>query len=276
MILVVAFALPPGPNMQLLLNDHDTFVYSGGRPFDPSLPCVLFVHGAQHDHSVWALQTRYLAHHGRAVLVPDLPGHGRSTGNALESVEALADWLIALLDAAGVERATVVGHSMGALVAAEVAARHPTRITKIALIGATFPMLVSDELLNATRDDEPLAQDMINIWCHSSYAHYPGNPGPGFWVMAGNTRLMQRQPKSTLHTDFRACVNYKGGLEAAANTQCPVLFILAKRDVMTPIKGGRQFARAFRDARIVELTGTGHALMAENPDGVLDTLLEFV
>ena len=69
-------------------------------------------------------------------------------------------------------------------------------------------MRVSDELLAATRDDEPLAQDMVNIWSHSAYAHYPSNPGPGFWVMGENLRLMQRQTPGVMHVDFAACNAY--------------------------------------------------------------------
>jgi pimeloyl-ACP methyl ester carboxylesterase len=89
------------------------YAYTGGKAFDPALPAAVFIHGAEHDHSVWALQTRYFAHHGFSVLAVDLPGHHRSSGPALTSIAAMADWLAALLDAVGVERAFVAGHSMG-------------------------------------------------------------------------------------------------------------------------------------------------------------------
>ncbi len=96
------------------------------RAFDRARPTIVFVHGAANDHSVWALQSRYFAHHGYNVLAVDLPGHGRSGGEALASIEAIADWLAALLDALGVERAALVGHSMGSLAALDAAARHPS------------------------------------------------------------------------------------------------------------------------------------------------------
>ena len=166
--------------MFLTASGHQAYAYSGGKPFDPTLPTVVFIHGAQHDHSVWILQSRYLAHHGYGVLALDLPGHGRSDGPPLESVEALATWVIAVLDAAGVRTASLVGHSMGSLIALEAAGSTPDRIDRIALIGAAYPMRVSDSLLEATRDDEPLAQDMVNIWSHSTYSAKPSNPGPGF------------------------------------------------------------------------------------------------
>jgi pimeloyl-ACP methyl ester carboxylesterase len=87
----------------------------------------VFVHGALHDHSVWTLLARWFAHHGHGVLAVDLPAHGGSEGPPCTDVEAGADWLLALLDAAGVRRAALAGHSMGSLIALEAAARAPER-----------------------------------------------------------------------------------------------------------------------------------------------------
>ncbi len=259
--------------MKLAVDGREAFIYTGGRAFDPALPCIVFVHGAENDHSVWALQSRYFAHHGHGVLVPDLPGHGRSPGPALASIEAIADWVGALLVAAGVNRAVVVGHSMGALIALETAHRHPAIVERIALLGPAVPMKVSDELLAATANDEPRARRMINVWCHAATAHYPGNPGPGSWVIGGNARLLARQPIGTLHIDFKACNDYTGGAAAAASIGCPVLLLVASRDVMTPARGAKAFAATFANARVTEIAGSGHNLMGEKPDEVLDALL---
>jgi pimeloyl-ACP methyl ester carboxylesterase len=262
--------------MQFEVDNKRVYAYAGGKRFDAKLPTVMFVHGAEHDHSVWILQSRYLAHHGYGVLALDLPGHGRSAGPALERVEELAAWLVAVQDAVGVRQAAIVGHSMGALIALECAAHHPDRVKKAALLGIAYPMKVSAELLDATRDDEPLAQDMVNIWSHSAYAHYPNTPGPGFWIMGQNLRLMQRQQPGVMHVDFAACNAYAGGTEAAARARCPALFLLARRDVMTPARGGAEFAKSVKDAQVVLIDGSGHNMMAEKPDAVLDALVGFL
>src|ERR1039457_514631 len=190
------------------IHGHDVYCYTGGKQFNPELPTAVFIHGAQNDHSVWILQTRYFAHHGFGVLAVDLPGHGRSKGAALTSVEAVADWLIALLDAAGVQKATLIGHSMGSLIALETQARAPARVAKIALVGTAYPMKVSDSLLDAAMNDEQSAIDMVNIWSHTSIAHKPSCPGPGFYAMNGSQRLMQRiskiNPEKVFYTDFSA------------------------------------------------------------------------
>ena len=165
---------------------------------------------------------------------------------------------------------------MGSLIALECAARHPDRVAKIALLATAFPMKVSAELLDATKNDEPLAQDMVNVWSHSAYAHYPNNPGPGFWIIGENLRLMQRQKPGVMHVDFAACNAYAGGAEAAAKVQCPALFLIARRDAMTPARAAQDFAKSVQDARVVVIDGSGHNMMGEKPDDVLDTLLAFL
>jgi pimeloyl-ACP methyl ester carboxylesterase len=137
-------------------------------------------------------------------------------------------------------------------------------------------MRVSPELIEAARNDEPAAQDMINIWSHSAHAHYPSNPGPGFWVMGENLRLMQRQKPGVLYADFAACNNYAAGLERARQVKCPALFLLGNRDVMTPPRNARDLVNAISGAKVVTVDGSGHSLMAEKPDEVLDALVEFL
>jgi pimeloyl-ACP methyl ester carboxylesterase len=236
----------------------------------------VFIHGGEQDHCVWALQPRYLAHHGYGVLAVDLPGHGKSGGAPLESVEGMAGWIVALLDAAKVNTAALVGHSMGSLAALECAALHPGRVGRVALLGTAFPMRVSRDLLQATKDRESEAHGMINLWSHSAYAHYPSNPGPGFWVIGGNLRLMQRQKPGVLHADFAACDEYKTGFERAAQVKCPALFLLGARDAMTPARAGRDLARAVPNSTVVTLDSAGHNLMGEKPDEILDALVEFL
>jgi pimeloyl-ACP methyl ester carboxylesterase len=258
------------------------YAYNGGRAFDPALPVIVFVHGAQHDHSVWGLQSRYFAHHGFSVLAVDLPGHMRSAGPALKSIGALADWLDTLLAALQVEQAIVVGHSMGSLVALEFAARYPARARAVALLATAFPMTVSPALLEAVREREPEAIELVNAWSHSTLAAKPSSPGPGFWLRGMNRRLMERvsakgEPQ-LFHTDFAACNAYADGLTSAAKVTCPVRLIVGQRDRMTPPRASTSIAKAFKDAGVrfdtVSLDA-GHALMTEQPDATLDALYNF-
>lgn len=266
--------------MLLHVHGHDAYCHTGGKAFDPALPTVVFIHGAQNDHSVWILQTRYFAYHGFGVLAIDLPGHGRSKGAPLTSVEAMADWLLALLDTAGVRQAALIGHSMGSLIALEAAFRASARVCKLALVATAYPMRVSNTLLDAALNDEEKAIDMVNIWEHSSIAQKPSNPGPGFHVMGGAKRLMQHiarnNPAKVFHTDFSACNSYANGEVAAAVVNCPTLLLLGRRDLMTPPKATALLTKALRQCRVTTIEDCGHALMAEQPDAVLDHLFAFM
>jgi pimeloyl-ACP methyl ester carboxylesterase len=265
------------------MNVDGLFAYTGGKAFDPALPCVVFLHGAQHDHSVWILQSRFLAHHGFAVLAFDLPGHGRSTGPLPASVEGHAEHIAAALSALTSPRIVLAGHSMGSLIALEVARRLPARVAGVALLGSAFPMKVSDALLAATREDPATAMQMINVWSHSAsiapFAVKPANPGPGFNVVWQNLRLMERIARvngaDVLPTDFEACNAYAGGVETARALQCPALFVSGATDQMTPPKAAKGLIDACADKEVITLPATGHALMAENPDAVRRALHAF-
>ncbi|MDE2610160.1 MAG: alpha/beta hydrolase [Burkholderiales bacterium] len=268
--------------MILNIAGQTAYAYTGGKPFDPALPTAVFLHGAEHDHSVWILQTRYFAHHGFNVLAVDLPGHHRSTGAPLTSIEALADWTVALLDAVGVARALLIGHSMGSLIALEAAARYPERVEKIALVGTAYPMKVSDALLDAAAHREAEAIDMVNTWSHASIANKPSFPAPGFWMHGGNQRLMERvsrsNPAQVFLIDFSACNSYQNGLAAAARVRCPALFVLGRRDVMTPPRAAQTLVDTMTASGVTvdtALLDAGHAMMGEQPDATLDALYGF-
>ena len=252
------------------------YAYTGTKPLDPARPSVVFVHGAANDHSVWSLQSRYFAHHGWNALAVDLPGHGRSGGDALASVEAIADWIPALLDAAGIASAALVGHSLGSLAALAAAARHPARVTRIALVGPAVPMPVSDVLLGAARADDHVALELINSWSFSAGKQIGGSAVPGLWLTGNGMRLMERARPGVLHTDLAACNAYAGGLDAAAAVRCPALLVLGARDLMAPPKGAQALIGALADRRVVTVPDCGHALMAEQPDAVLDALASFL
>jgi len=253
-----------------------TYAYTANKPLDSSLPAIVFVHGAANDHSVWSLQSRYFAYHGWSALAVDLPGHGRSEGAALDSIAALAQWLVAFLDAVNVTQCYIVGHSMGSLVGLETAARHPSRVNGLALVGTAVPMQVSDVLLKTSAANDHLAYELINTFAHSPRAQLGGNRVPGAWMLGNNMRLMERSANGTLYADFSACNDYKDGLDAAKKVQCPVLMILGQRDLMTPPRAASQAAGSFSEVRTVILEGAGHSLMSEQPDAVLDALIGFV
>ena len=241
---------------------------------------MVFIHGVLNDHSVWILQSRYLAHHGWNVLAIDLPGHRKSGGQPPETVEAAADAVLALLKAQGVERAALVGHSFGSLIALEAAARAPAQISHLVMVGTAYPMKVSPALLDASVNAPEQAIAMVNTFSHSTLAPPPSALGPGTWLYGGSRALMRRMLASNtevnvFYTGFKACDSYAGGEQALAAVQCPTLFLIGRHDQMTPPKSAKALARQAKHAQVVEVNA-GHSLMTEAPDEVLFALRDFL
>jgi len=262
--------------LTLSVGGHQVFAGTGGRPFDASLPVVVFLHGAGMDHSVWSMQSRYLAHHDRGVLALDLPGHGFSEGPPLRSIEDIADWTAAVLEAAGVAQASLVGHSMGAVAALTAAARHPQRVQRLALLGCAPAMPVHPDLLAAAEANDQSAIDMVNGWAHGSQAHLGGHPLAGTWLTGQGNRLLERAAPGVLHTDLAACNAWRDGEALAAEVACPVLLLIGAEDKMTPAKAGRKLGSLLRDCRIEVLERCGHMLMTERPVETLEKLKGFL
>ncbi len=262
--------------MQLQIKGTAAFAYTAAHEIDPSQRTVVFVHGAGLDHSWWGLQSRYFGYHGFNVLAVDLPAHGRSEGPALNSVGEMADWIKKVLDEKKIKTSSVVGHSMGSLVALEFAARYPESAEKIALIGIAYPMKVGEAFLDAARRNDTAAFDMETIWGHAPQVPFAGNPNPGMWMYGDTLARLGRLAPGVLHTDLVACNTYAGGMEAAAKLTCPVQFILGARDMMTPPRGAEDLIRKIEKSKSTRIEISGHSLMAEAPDAALDALIEFL
>jgi pimeloyl-ACP methyl ester carboxylesterase len=258
--------------MELSVNGSEVFIATGGRAFDPALPTVVFLHGAGFDHSAWAQHTRWFAHHGFSVLAPDLPGHGRSAGPALTTIAAMADWTAALLDAARVAKARLVGHSMGSLIALETAARHPAKVSALSLIGTAAAMTVGPDLLNAAEANDSAAIDMVSIWGLGFRAELGGSLAPGLWMHGEAQSVLRHCAPGVLFSDLSACNSYQDALAAAAQVMVPTTLILGERDMMTPAKAGKTLGAAIANSRIVVLPDAGHMMMAERPDQLLAAL----
>jgi pimeloyl-ACP methyl ester carboxylesterase len=262
--------------MEFVVDGRKVFAAGGGKPFKSELPTVIFIHGAGMDHTVWTLQTRFFAHHGRNVLAIDLPGHGRSEGPAPTSIGASADWVIRAMDALKLEKAAIVGHSMGALIALEAAARAPSRVWTLALLGVATRMPVHPDLLKSAQSGEHAAIDLITSWGYGRRAHLGGAQAPGTWMLGAGARLLERGADCVLGTDLAACNAYVDAPQAAAKVTCPVLVIAGEADRMTAPASARELAGKFQGGRVVTVAGAGHLMMIEQPDRTLDALAEAV
>jgi pimeloyl-ACP methyl ester carboxylesterase len=303
--------------MRLNVAGADTYAYTGTKTWKPEQPWLLFIHGAANDHSVWALQSRYFAHHGWNVVAPDLPGHGLSGGALLTSIEAIARWCEALLESCGANilpsprgggiegeggEATfnssttnnanalspalppggrglsIVGHSMGSLAAVALAGNLGARCEHLALLGCAAPMGVSDQLLDAAKNQPDLAYKMIVNWSFAPIAHTGGNKAPGMWMTGQSLALMRRAKAGVLHQDLLNCKSFgDNSIQSAPQVSGKVLCVSANKDLMTPAKSVAPLISALKANSNVSLTthtlnDCGHSMMSERPEEVLAAL----
>ena len=258
--------------MILTVDGKASFAYTANHDIDPATRTVLFVHGAGLDHSWFGLQSRYFGYHGWNVLALDLPGHGRSAGPALTTVASMSDWIVKVLEATKIQKAAIVGHSMGSLIAVDMAARHAARVERIALIGTAYPMKVGEAFLDAAKRDSYDAFDMSTIWGHAAQVPLGANPNPGMWMYGDNQARLERLASGVLYADLKACNDFA----FSGQVKCPALFILGKRDVMTPPRAAKSLQEQIPGAKTVLVDFSGHSLMAETPDATLDALIRFL
>ena len=258
--------------MRFEVDGLPAYAYTGSRSLVPGQPAVVFVHGGGLDHSVWIHQSRYFAHHGFNVAALDLAGHGRSAGAPPDTITGMAHWVMRAADALGIERLSVAGHSMGSLVALEVAGLYPDRIEAAAVRRLRGADGGHQRAARCREGRQP---------CRLRHDHAVGTPhgcaarrqsGAGMWMTGGAVRLLERSGRGVLHNDLNACNEYRHGLETAAKVACPTHVVLGREDVMAPPRAARNLIAALSVVRVTELADCGHMLMAEQPDAVRDAL----
>lgn len=262
--------------MELTVDGRAVFAHTGGQAFNADQPALVFIHGGGNDQTYWSPQTRFFAHHGYSVLVPDLPGHGRSEGPAPENIDDYAAWLWRFVDAVGADRVALVGHSMGSLIGLAAAVSRPERMLALGLAGPSDHMQVHPDLLALAAQDDPAAFELITDWGFGKPAHKGGHQAPGLWLRGGGRALLASGQPGILGTDLAACNDWTGALDAAAKVTCPTLFLLAEADRMTPPRTSKGLQAAIADAQIEILPATGHMMTVERPNESIDIIYAFL
>ncbi len=258
--------------MNLTVDGRTVFATTGGTEFDAAKPAIVFLHGAGFDRTAWRLQTRWFAHHGRSVLAVDFPAHGRSEGPALDSIAAMADWTAQLIETAGLKQAALVGHSMGALVALDCAARHLEKVRALGLCGVAVDMPVHPEMLESAKANTLKVQELMTFWGMGNALHKGGMVSPGLWLRRESLAVLAGNEPGVIHTDLAACNAYKDAPQRAAAVKVPTVLVLGDGDLMTPAAKGKALAKAIAGSNTVVIPNCGHFMMVERPDETLEAL----
>jgi pimeloyl-ACP methyl ester carboxylesterase len=262
--------------MYFEVGGKQVFATTGGKPFDKNLPTVVFLHGSGLDHTFWGLHARFFAFRKYSVIAPDLPGHTHSEGPPLASIEEMADWLHAVLDALGADNISLVAHSQGCLVALEFTSRYPQRVNSVSFIASGLATPVNDALINAAEKNPDVAIGMMMAWGFGPAGHLHQGPVPGNSMVAGGRQVMRGNVPNELATDLKACNAYSNGETAAAKISCPVQVILAGKDRMAPRKAGLQLVAHLPSPELHIIDESGHMLPVEAPDECRKLLRDFI
>jgi len=262
--------------MKLDVDGREVFATTGGTDFDPTKPAVIFLHGAGFDRTTWRLQTRWFAYHGRSVLAVDFPAHGRSAGPALGSIASMADWTARVIEAAGLKTAALVGHSMGALVALDCAARHGDKVRAIGLCGVATEMPVHPEMLESAKANTLKVEELMTFWGIGNALHKGGMVSPGLWLRREFLAVLSANQPGVIHSDLAACNAYKDAPARAQSVKCPAVLVLGDGDLMTPAPKAKPLAAAIPGAKTVVIANCGHFMMVERPDETLEALKAYV
>ena len=260
--------------MDVTVGGLRAFVHAGGVGLDMSGGAVLLVHGAGNDHTIWRFLTRRLAGAGYPVLAVDLPGHGKSEGPGLESIEEMADWCLAVADVVGCREVTAVGHSMGSLISMQIAASTPERVRGLAVYASAERMGVHPDLQGAADRGDRLAADLIVGWTHTGRSRFGHHASAGLWMAGANRRLLERNAGS-LAADLRACSAWDGSAVVGA-IEAPTLLVLSDGDRMVPARFGHELASAITGSEVTVVEDGSHASVYDHPELATPPLIEWL
>ncbi|MBN2045422.1 MAG: alpha/beta hydrolase [Anaerolineales bacterium] len=222
-------------------------------------PVLVLLHGAGGNHLHWPYNLRRLNNY--KVYAPDLPGHGKSRGLGEQSVQKYAAAVAEWMQAVGIKKAVIGGHSMGGAIAQTIALEYPNLVSGLILVATAAKLSVSQDILFklSTPNSTPSAIELILKWS---------------WMPGTDAKLLEKVHdqmmgirSAVIYGDYLACSNFD--LTGRVNKiKVPTLVIAGERDEMIPLDILWQLESGIKSARIAVIPNAGHMVMLEQPDQV--------
>lgn len=249
--------------------DGATLTYDDEGPRDGEPTPLVLVHGWTANRHRWDHQMTHFAD-ARRVIRLDLRGHGDSTGGGVRTIAELARDVLALLDHLKVERAVLVGHSMGGMIAQTIALDHPERVERLVLVNSIGRMAYSRGrgLLMAASTLVPFK---LFVAANIQRAFAPGHPREEIRAHVKASADTPREVVMTLYGAMRAF----DVLDRAGEIQVPTLMIHGYHDIQLPVRQMLRMAKAYPDA-VVRIIDAGHELPVERPAELTAALDRFL
>jgi len=230
-------------------------------------PVLVLVHGAGGTRLHWPGELRRLP--GATVYTLDLPGHGRSGGRGCDTIEGYVEAVVAFLQRLRVERAVIVGHSMGGAIAQTLALSSSGQVgvAGLVLIATGARLRVAPAILDGIRSDFEQAAELITRFAWSPEA-------PSSLVERGRKTLLEADP-DVVWGDFATCDRFDV-IDRLGEIRSPTLVVSGSVDPLTPVKYARFLVERIPQARYVIVEGAGHMVMLEQPGKVMQVVQEFL
>jgi pimeloyl-ACP methyl ester carboxylesterase len=226
---------------------------------------LVFIHGSGGDHTNWVYQYSVLKNDFN-ILAVELPGHGQSEGKGEQSVSLYVEWMRKILDAFGVKKPVLIGHSLGAAISLTFAIQHGGLLAGIVPVGGGVTMWVNQAILDGLLKDPAPIIEMAAKLSLAKQNREKFSPALSEGFSKANPVVM--------HGDFSAC-NQLNLTDDIGKISIPVLVLCGAEDKMTPPENSRYLADHIPGARLALIENAGHFAMMENPEAFNQALKDF-
>tara|TARA_B110001452_G_scaffold240680_1_gene222395 strand:- start:295 stop:1071 length:777 start_codon:yes stop_codon:yes gene_type:complete len=252
------------------IENKKVYASDAGKGIDKNKHTIILLHGSGLSHIVWSLTEQYLSNQNYNILSLDLPGHGNSEGKCLLSIEEISNWIDKVLNKLNIVEVTIIGHSQGCLEALEYYFQYPKKVKNLIFIGGSYKMPVNQDLIDLAKAGDDQAIKLMMKWSYENSKKFiGGNP----------VEKIINSPKDIreiLAIDLIACNNYKNGLEAVKNINCPTLCIFGEMDKMINLEKGKKFASLITNSQTQIIKNCGHMIMFEKAFEMREKISEFL
>jgi pimeloyl-ACP methyl ester carboxylesterase len=227
---------------------------------------VCFVHGTGGSSAAWVHQLEGLADVARVIAV-DLPGHGRSGGSIPKRIEDAAAIVADFLDALGIARVVIGGHSMGGAIAQQFALAYPERVEGVILVGTGARLRVLPRLLELLASDYVKGVDLLMSLAVAAKA--PAE------LRASLHRSTADNGPGVVLGDLQACDRFDV-MSRISTIDAPTLVICGEEDQLTPSKYARFLGERIAGASVAVIPGAGHYVQVEKARETTLAIREFL
>ena len=256
--------------MDFVINNNKVFSMDTGEDFDKEKQSIILLHGSGQSHVVWSLTSQYLTDQNFNVFALDLPGHGNSEGESLNTIEDMAEWLNKVILNLKIKEFTLIGHSQGCLVALEYANKYTLNLKNIIFIAGSYEMPVNKSLIDLALSGNMESLNLMMKWGYGSSKQFiGGNP-------LQKILNSPREVSEVLAVDLIACNNYKNGINAIKKIKCPTLFISGEIDKMVKVEKSKEFSELIPNSKIHIIKDCGHMIILENAFEMREKIAEFI